>query len=192
MSYPVIVNPNAIIAPYVALATSAFDVVGVFDSDFNQVFPDARPLRALIKPDKKLMEHPLETGATVTDFEIQLPVEIELYVVLRPRDFANTYQEIIQYYENGATFNVQTKVSTFSNMTIQSPPHEETSEVANTVMMVLKFKQINFANTIANTISPVSASDTNTVARGQQSGTQATPQQSEKVSLLYKAIGGIF
>lgn len=188
MTYPAIPNPKAIIAPYVALATSAIDVVGVYDQDFNQVISGARPVKAYVNREAKEFEHPLETGAVVTDFRIILQNRIEYYVILDRDDYANIYDQIEQLFVSGTLINVQTRTSVYSNMTVSAMPHEENSEIADTVQLLIKFKQTQYASTIVNTISPANASDGNTANRGNQQGSPSTDSEQKKSSTLLRFV----
>lgn len=123
----------------------AVDVVGVFDKDFNQVFPRARVLKASVKEDSKVMEHPLETGSIITDHRIVLPVEIELYCILQSADYADTYKIVKQYFLNGTLLTVQTRSGSYANQLMASLPHTEDAEQYDTLLMTLNFKQVQFA-----------------------------------------------
>lgn len=117
------------------------DVVGVFDG-FTQVFRDARPMKVTVKEEAKLMEHPLENGAVVTDHMVIQPVEIELTMTLTPETFRETYKEIKSLYFGGTILAVQTGAETYDNQIIQALPHDEAPEVFDTITMTLKMKEI--------------------------------------------------
>ena len=162
-------------------SATTVDVVGVYTQDFTQVFPNARPIKATVKPQAKLMEHPLESGATITDHRIILPVEIELSLVLRAADYQDTYQTIVQYFLNATLLTVQTKTGTYTNQLIASLPHDETPDVYNTVAVALTLKQVQFANT-AVTISAKNPGNSNSSSRGTQQAAPATTPQTSSVA----------
>ncbi len=161
-----------------------FDTVAIFTQDFKQVFKNARAIKATVKEEAKVMEHPLETGATIVDHRIILPVEIELSMILSPADYKNTYNQIKDFYINATLLLVQTKSGTYANQLIQSIPHEETPETYNTLVMSLNLKQAQFV-TAQFTNTPKNPSNGSNVSRGTQQGTNA---DAVKPSILSKAI----
>jgi len=76
------------------LPSFAFDTVAVFNQDYEQLFRDARSIKAIVKEQAKVMEHPIETVAVITDHRIILPVEIELSLLLLSRSYQDTYKAI--------------------------------------------------------------------------------------------------
>jgi hypothetical protein len=104
------------------IPTHAYDQVAIFDDDFIQLFPGARAIKAIVKEQSKVMEHPLEDGATITDHRVILPIEIELSFILKPEDYQDTYNQIKQYYLDATLLNVQTKSGVYQNQLIQAMP----------------------------------------------------------------------
>lgn len=152
-------------------ASAATDVVGVFDQNFNQVFEGARPIKANVKERSKPMEHPIETGATVTDHRIILPNEIALSVVLRASEYRDVYQQVKQLYEKAAILAVQTRTGLYRDMFIVELPHDEEPDMYDTVAMVLNMKQVQLITVqsgrlIAGTVR--NPNNTSTVNRGEQ------------------------
>ncbi len=145
-----------------------FDSVAVFDQNFKQVFSKARPLKATVKEEAKLMEHPVETGATITDHRIILPIEIELSMILQASDYLDVYRQIKQYFLNATLLTVQTRSGIYTNQLIESLPHEEDPSMFNTLTVALKFKQVQFT-TPQNSIVPKYPKDSNKIDRGTQS-----------------------
>jgi len=157
--------------------SAAVDVVGVFDQNFNQLFALARPLKAAVKEDGKLMEHPLETGASIIDHRITLPVEIDLSLIMTRGEYRDVYQRIRQAFRNGDLMTVQTKTGTYENMVISACPHDEDPELYDTISMGLKLVEAQFVQaqfgklTLAKVRNPSNAS---TVDKGQQQPTTST------------------
>ena len=81
--------------------TNAQDVVAVLNANLQQVFQKARAIKATIMRASKAMEHPLETGATITDHRIILPVNIELSMVLSSGDYRTVYQQVRDLFHKG-------------------------------------------------------------------------------------------
>lgn len=121
------------------------DVVGVFN-DLEQVFRSARPMSASVREEAKLMEHPLESGAVVTDHMVVQPVGIELTMILKPEGYRDTYQEIRTLYLAGTILTVQTKTGSYPNQIIEAIPHEEDPSVFNTIMMTVRLREILIVN----------------------------------------------
>lgn len=158
------------------LPTVAVDTVAVFTQDFEQIFKSARALKAVVKEQSKLMEHPVESGAVITDHRIVLPIEIELTLLLTSEDYRNVYKSIRQYYQNGTLLVVQTRSDIYTNQMIESMPHEEDPTQYDILPMMLNLKQVQFA-TAQYGVVPKQPNNANTVQRGAQQGTQAPPQQ---------------
>jgi hypothetical protein len=121
--------------------TPALDVVGVYDG-YSQVMRSARPVKAGVKEESKLMEHPLESGAAVTDHKVTQPVEIELMSTLLPADYLSAFQEIRLLFLTGAPLTVRTKAFAYKNMVIAGMPHEENPEVYDSITMTIKLKEV--------------------------------------------------
>jgi len=153
----------------------ASDSVAVFDQNFNQLFKSARAIKATVKEESKVMEHPIETGAIVTDHRIVLPVEIELSLILNSLDYTNTYKSIRQYYLNGTLLVVQTRTGIYQNQLISSIPHEESPDQYNAISMAISLKEVQFvtAKFSKRTKKP---SDSDTTGRGTQQPQTDIPQ----------------
>jgi hypothetical protein len=157
--------------------TSSVDVVGIYSSDFSQVFTKARPIKLSISPPSKLMDHPVETGVEITDFRIILPVEIEISLILSKEDYRDTYQEIIDLFNAGELLTVQTYASTYQNQVIVNAAHEESTDVFNALTMLLKMREVKFVSPSV-TIAPKNKKDAPTQNRGSQS-TSSVPAKNE-------------
>lgn len=144
---------------------AAVDTVAVYDQNFRQVFPRARALKAVVKEDAKVMEHPVETGAIITDHRIILPIEIELSFILQSEDYLDTYRAIKQYFLNATLLVVQTRSGTYQNQLIASMPHEEDPEQFDTLMMAVNLKQVQFVTPQFN-VRPRRPSNSTTSDRG--------------------------
>lgn len=166
------------------------DVVGVFDNDtFDQLFSTARPMKANVTRQQKIMDHPIELGSLVSDFAIILPVEIELSMLLTGSEYEAMYQEIKLYWSTQTLVSVQTKADTFSNMLIQAMPHEETPEMFDVIPLALKLREVQMVTVQYQALPPpavAAPTDASTVQRGAQQ-----PQ----TSILYDMknyLGGVF
>lgn len=168
-------------------ATASFDVVAVLDKDLVQVFPFARPIKATVREDAKLMEHPLETGASVVDHRVILPTEVELSMVLASEEYADVYQQIKQIWKRGDILNVQTRTDSYDSMVIASMPHEESGDMLDGVTLAVMLREVKFVDiTYTERKIPVNTAPKNTKTkdRGEQRP-QETPEP-KKGSFLSK------
>lgn len=157
--------------------SGAQDVTAVLDSGFNQVFAGARPIKATILRASRAMEHPLETGASVTDHRIILPVNIELSMLLTTDTYATVYQQIRDLFTRGELLTVQTRVDSFPSMLIEKMPHDETPEMQDGVALALSLKEAKFVQPQFSTIKVEKPKDSTTVKRGQQQPTESPPER---------------
>jgi len=161
--------------------TNAQDVVAVLTANLTQVFPKARAIKATIMRGSKAMEHPLETGATVTDHRIILPVTIELAMILASNDYKTVYQQIRDLFKRGELLTVQTRVDSFPSMLIEKMPHDETPEMFDGVALALSLKEAQFVQPQFSALKVAQPKDSNTTARGQQQPTESPPARRQSV-----------
>lgn len=162
--------------------TSMFgvDVVGLFDNDnFEQILQTARPTKADIIRQQKIMDHPIETGAIVSDFAILLPVVVELQMLLTGEEYQSIYQDIKAYYATRTFIVVQTKADTFGNMIIESMPSEETVDMFDAIPLTLRLREIQLVTVQYQALPPKAVEDPK-----DQSTVNAGVQQ-PKTSILY-------
>lgn len=166
------------------LPSFAVDYVAIFDQDYNQLFREARAIKAVVKEQSKVMEHPVESGAIITDHRIIMPVEIDLSLILASEDYQSVYKAIRQYYLNATLLIVQTRAGIYENQLISALPHEEDPTMFDALTLALSLKQVFFV-TAQFGVVPKSPSNTTTVNRGVQQGTPVNDQ-----STLLKLAGG--
>jgi len=169
--------PNPLNIVSTLLPSYAVDYVALFDQNYNQIFREARAIKAVVKEQAKLMEHPLESGAVITDHRVVLPIEIDLSLVLASTDYVDVYKSIRQYFYDATLIVVQTKAGIYTNQLIAAMPHEEDPTMFDAVTIALSLKQVQFA-TAQYGIVPKAATNSTIVNRGTQQGTPATPAQS--------------
>lgn len=174
------------------ISSAVQDFVGVFDQNFNQVFPKARILKPIVKPTAMGMEHPIESGVLLTDHVIIKPIEIELGMIVPGADLSNTYEIIYNYFREFTLFTIQTKATNYSNMYILEMPHEEDPDLYDAISLSLKFKQALISTNTTSFVTPVtpkSPVDSTTVSRGSQQPT--TPKTTVAIDTA-EAIFGNF
>lgn len=155
-------------------ATNAQDVVAVLDSSFAQVFQRARAIKLTVDRSSKAMEHPLETGAVITDHRIINPVTAELSVICSSSDFRAVYQQIADLFKRGELLIVQGRVDSFASMLIEKMPHEESPDVLDGVSVAITLKEAQFVQAQFSTLPVTKVAkpkDSDTSKRGQQEPT---------------------
>lgn len=174
------------------IPTAKTDYVGVFDQNQKQVFPNARILKSQVKEDSKVMEHPGESGITLSDHRILLPVEIELSLIVNSVNLKDTYKIIRQLYLSATLLVVQTRGGVYKNQLIQSLPSEEDPDYYGSLTIALKLKQIQFA-TAKYAVTPKRPKNSSTVDRGTQQTLPAdnNPSWAHQLSNAYNASHGI-
>jgi len=161
---------------------SSVDVTGIFDATtFDQLFVNARPLKASVREVSSVMSHPVEDGTVNSDHKIDEPLSIEMTMLLTSSDFNSVYSAISSVRKEATNLIVQTRVSSFSNMIIKSMPHEETADVQEGVTMVLSLEQVTVVSATA-VISPLFPKNSTTVDAGKQQGTETN--ETRKTSIL--------
>lgn len=173
------------------LSMFGVDVIGVYDSKtFQQLFKTARPMRANISRNAKIMEHPIETGSIRQDYMIVLPTEIELSLLLASDgEYQKVYQAIKHAFTLGQTMSIQVKADVFPNMMIQSMPHEEDPTMFDAIPLALKLREVQ-----EFTVQYQSLTGTQVSQAADQSTVNSGTQQ-PKQSALYQItnyIKGIF
>lgn len=163
--------------------TGAVDVTGVFNADFAQVFERARPIKAEIMPDSKVMEHPLETGASVVDHRIILPVVVNLSLLLTSEDYASVYGQVRDLFNRGELLTVQTRVASYPSMLIEKCPHEESPDIQDGIALALTLREAEFVQPQFSTLRVATPRDSNTSRRGEQQP-KATPPAAPRRSIL--------
>lgn len=169
------------------LPSFAVDSVAVFTQDFTQIFRAARSIKAVIKEQSKVMQHPVESGIVITDHRIILPLEIDLSLILNSFDYQNVYETIKGYYLQGTLIVVQTRSGVYQNLLIEKMPHEEDPMMYDVLTLALGLKEVIFT-TAQYGVVPKNPKNSTNVSRGTQQGTTATPSQSIAQDLIYGKI----
>lgn len=169
------------------LPSSSVDTVAIFDKNYNELFRQAKSIKAVIKEQSKLMEHPIESGAIITDHRIVLPIEIELSLILSSSDYQDVYKSIRQYFFQATLLIVQTRAGIYQNQIISALPHEEDPNMYDALTIALSLKQVLYVSAQYTNV-PKYPSNTSTVDRGQQQGTPATVKQVTSLRGIFNSI----
>jgi len=119
------------------------DVVGIFDMDTSeQLFKDARPVKATIVRPQKIMDHPIESGALISDFAVRMPVTIEIQFVLQADVYKAVYRAINTDFHKRTAFAIVVKVGPFRSFIIEDMTHEESTEMFDAIPLTLRFREV--------------------------------------------------
>ena len=150
-------------------ASAAVDVVAVYGKSGEQLFPLARPAKATVLHSAKLAEHPVESGGTIVDNRVILPVEIEL--TLYVTEYKTTYERLKTAFLGKELLSVQTRAGIFPDMAIEAMPHDEVPESVDVFVLNLKLKEIKLVKAQFQALPPQKVSSKNnasTIDRGEQ------------------------
>ncbi len=157
-------------------------------SKFN-VWQDETPVlsglgvvRVTVEDRAKLFEHPIETGAVVTDHEIFDPAQINIQAYISISD-TSTLTELEQLYLAGTVLKVRAGNKIIEKAVISARPFEISASVFDKTLYNISFKEVQtVTSTYVAMSSASSASDVSTVNSGVVSGTSS--------SWLYSALNG--
>ncbi|TQI80000.1 hypothetical protein FHU10_5149 [Serratia fonticola] len=167
------------------------EVYGLYDGNFNLAFPDAISMKASVREEAKLMEHPMEDGATIADHRVILPVGIELVVFLPAESYKDSYNCLRQAFRGEELYTVHLATGIYSRMALQAMPHEETPDQSDAIAITLSLKEARIITTQYQALPPVkvkSPKDTCTVERGEQQ--PQPPAQIKTIALNMSGIKG--
>lgn len=137
----------------------ASDATQVFDMEtFDQLIRTARPMRVNVNESARVMEHTVESGATIVDHRIINPVEVRIDMLLMRDEYRATYATIKNLFNQGKLLGVQTRTSTHQNMLISGLPQEEDAELFDVLPLTLTLIEVKFVQSAATAISASQAS----------------------------------
>lgn len=164
------------------------DVVGIFDmTTFNQLFTNARAIKAKVTEVAEVMTHPVEDGTSIVDHKVIKPIEIDLSVIINSEDYRNVYESIKTTFQNSTLLNVQTMATTYRSLIISAMPHDEDSAMYEALSIGIKLTEVKIAKvefgSKTRVSNPRNANNSKTSDNGKQQPQQA-PQQSVLFGLL--------
>lgn len=173
--------------------TRAVDVVAITAGGFAPVFASARPLMASVYEYADVMEHPLETGALVTDHIVFKPIEIELPLMcVGELAYRSTYAAIRATYMSGMLLTIRTRTGSYPNMVITDLPHDETPDAFDAVAIRLRLREARFVTPkMGLSQSQVkNPSQASTVNRGSQQTTSPSAAVTSSATSTAASSGG--
>ena len=100
--------------------------IAIYGEGGGELLSSASIISCSVNDSSKLMEHPIESGAVISDYKVFNPVTASLVVALTETGYASEFAEIYGAYKNCEYVTLQTKTKVYSNLQILSLPHEAT------------------------------------------------------------------
>ena len=128
------------------------------------------------------MNHPVESGAIISDFMVELPIELDVSIICDGVDYVATYQEIKAAYLSKEAHIVVAKADTYSNMVIQAIPHEETPDMYDVLVVGIKMREVILVDTQYQALTATNVANPNdqsTVNSGEISSNPTTSTPAE-------------
>lgn len=119
----------------------------------NEVLTSVQFTEGGIDNDLKLMDHPLESGAIITDHEVFNPQKASLTVIVDDDD-VSSLAEINEYFHDGTLLTIKAKGEMYPNMVICAKPYKVSSNYFNKTVYTLSFRTVQFAETQYVKITP--------------------------------------
>jgi len=93
-----------------------------------------------------ITEFPLEDGSTISDHTIIKPKNLTIESGVMDEDTpSDTYSALLKAKDNRELLDVQTKLTLYSSMAIESIDAVEDATVGDIVLFTLKLKEVRFA-----------------------------------------------
>jgi len=159
--------------------------VAVLNEGFEPVFVGASIVDVSVSDTSMQQTQPIETGEEKSDYTVFNPVEVDMKLSVVGENYEQTYREIEAAYRSQEVLFVQTRVKVYGDIYVSAIPHEETAKNADGFIMAISFKEAMRPSTQVK-YAPASSTDSTTANRGGQKGSEATPEQEDKGSFLYR------
>lgn len=119
----------------------------------------------------RLMEHPVESGAIITDHKVFQPKRFVVTVALSEMNYSTEYAELYNVYKRCESVTLQTKAQIYQNLQIESIPHEEKAEAMTRLIFNIGLKEAQVVNAsyiegVSSGGGVASATNSSTVSRG--------------------------
>lgn len=151
------------------------------DGETNtEVFVNVQIINAAIQDDAHLMEHPIESGAVITDHEIFNPNSVSLQVLISDDD-SSSLSEIQEFYKKGTPLTVKAKGEIYSNLVISGKPYKISSTYFDKTLYDISFKGVLTASTQYVKM-------TTTQVRHQKNASTKKTGQKQAQKKLYKSV----
>lgn len=165
------------------------DLVAILDADnFTQLFSTSSPMRVSVREEKKATRFQVEDGTDRSDHVVDLAVEIAIDLIIEDQDARDGYEQIRQAWSSKRLVIVQTKVSSYDSMLIESIPHDEVPELGGAISMPIRLVQWSSVTPQYGSLPPskVKAKGQSDTAKGGQKQTsEADGATTRKANTVY-------
>lgn len=169
--------------------TQTQDLVAILDAeDFTQLFTASSPMRVSVREEKKATRFQVEDGSERSDHVVRLATEVAIDLMIEDEDARDGYEQIKQAWMNNRLVIVQTKVTSYESMLIESIPHDEVQEMGGAISMPIRLVEWSTVTPQYGTLPPSkvkSKKQSDTAKGGQKQTTEADAPTTRKASVLY-------
>ena len=136
-------------------------------------------VKADIDIQSDLCDHPIETGAVITDNAIIQPVSAKIQIAMPTAFKIRIYKEIERYFLEKKFLMLQTSLALYRNMVVQAMPFELKNETIDRPVIELQLRQImevspQYIDSVSTGVEkPLVDSDSNTQNIGRLTGVKA-------------------
>ena len=115
--------------------------IAIYGEGGGEILSNASIVSCSVNDSSKLMEHPVESGAVISDYKVFNPITATLVVALTESGYATEFSEIYSSYKNCEYITLQTKTNVYSNLQIVSLPHEATFKTVSRPTITINLKE---------------------------------------------------
>lgn len=115
--------------------------IAIYGEGGGEILSNASIVSCSVNDSSKLMEHPVESGAVISDYKVFNPITASLVVALTESGYATEFSEIYSSYKNCEYITLQTKTNVYSNLQIVSLPHEATFKTVSRPTITINLKE---------------------------------------------------
>jgi len=169
--------------------TTVQDLVAILDSEnLTQLFSAAQPMRVSVREEKKATSFQVEDGTERSDHIVKLATEILIDILIEDEGARDGYEQIRQAWLDNRLVIVQTKVSSYKNMLIESVSHDELPELGGAISMPVRLKEWQTVTPQYGSMPPSKVANkkqSDTAKGGQKQTSGADGATTRKASILY-------
>lgn len=160
---------------------SSFVPVMVLGADvFGVLFHSASPMRVSIREEKRATKFQVESGEVRNDHVIDLPTEIVVDFLIAGDEARSQYANLVTKYHAKEPVIIQTRLTSYDNMLIESIGREEIADIAEGSTMSVRFIEWREITPEYGELTPEktqSPKHTDTVNRGKVTGKEVQDVQ---------------
>ena len=174
---------------------SSFTPVMVLDADvFGILFHSASPMRVSVRQGKRATKFQVETGEVRNDHIIDLPTEIVVDFLMSGNEARTQFANLVTKYEAKEPVIIQTRLTSYSNMLIESIDREEVAAIAEGSTMTVRFIEWREITPEYGELTPEktqSPKHTDTVNRGKVTGKDVPDDNIDRGTSAYRLYTGV-